>query len=120
MLLPRDDGVLLWLCGCSAPKKAAAEKTFSPEKNNRRKKSERYENGRQQKAGEEFCESEKHKMNVQQTFNWLLRPFFKKRVQGKNRVGLKVHQKCIQKTKFVKFDITVFTKSKSYFCKVLN
>lgn len=54
MLLPRDDGVLLWVCGCSAPKEADAEKTFSPEKNNKeRKKSEKYENGREQKAGEE-------------------------------------------------------------------
>lgn len=32
MWLPRNDNVLLWVCGCTAAKGTYAEKTFSPEK----------------------------------------------------------------------------------------
>lgn len=38
MWLPRNDNVLLWVCGCIAAKGTYAEKTFSPEKNNRNEK----------------------------------------------------------------------------------
>lgn len=38
MWLPRNDNVLLWMCGCIAAKGTYAEKTFSPEKNNRNEK----------------------------------------------------------------------------------
>lgn len=51
MWLPRNDNMLLWVCGWRQ-KGADAEKTFSPEKNNRNQKKKknpvRYVNSREQ------------------------------------------------------------------------
>ena len=54
MWLPRNDNVLLWVSGCIVAKGTYAEKTFSPEKNNRNGKTERYVNGRERKLERNF------------------------------------------------------------------